>query len=151
MGRRRSRRQHDMSARCWKCGSSKPDPIRRPRLVYWLVKVFGYRICRCGGCHRLRLLSLKELTQSGEGPDPVAIDLASRPASGSRLTPPAVAVTARVSAETQRARPPTSSNACPNCGRTDWQRSPRTPEERRLRAGPMARCLVCGQRFPLGP
>src|SRR5436305_4689059 len=33
-----------------------------------------YRICRCGGCHRLRLLSLKELTQGGEGPDPVAID-----------------------------------------------------------------------------
>lgn len=40
---------------CRKCGSTKTGSARHG-FSYHLARIFGYRLRRCGGCHRLRLI-----------------------------------------------------------------------------------------------
>src|SRR5438094_5679883 len=44
-----------MERPCWRCGSTKLDPVENPLLLYWLLRAFGLQLCHCGGCHRFRL------------------------------------------------------------------------------------------------
>jgi hypothetical protein len=48
--------RYDFERPCWKCGATKLDAIDSPRLLYWAVRLCGFQLCTCGGCHRKRIL-----------------------------------------------------------------------------------------------
>jgi DUF438 domain-containing protein len=48
-----------MSSLCYRCGSSEFYqfyPRHHPRILYWITKKLGYRVVRCAGCRRLRIV-----------------------------------------------------------------------------------------------
>jgi len=136
-----------MRVRCWNCGSRKPEPVYRPKSLCWIAKAFGCRLCRCGGCHRLRLIRLQDLIRSQESPEYLTSYPAAAQFSPLQTMTETAALTGRgVSGGGNQMQ---ASNQCPQCGSSNYQRSPRTQAERLVKSGPMARCLRCGYRFPL--
>lgn len=132
-----------MAAPCWKCGSRKADAVRYPRVIYWLAKALGYRLSRCGGCHRFRLVSRRSYDDQ-----PTSLPV-SEPKPQGQTGEPVTFRTPAVPRDPVTTPRLNSPNSCPRCGNPDYQRSPRTIAERRRRTGPMARCLACSFRYPL--
>jgi DNA-directed RNA polymerase subunit RPC12/RpoP len=108
-------------ARCRRCGATKRSRLRHPRLLYELVKVFGYRLYRCSGCRHFLLVKRQPETAPARSPV---------------VSPP------------DREATPKPANACPECGSTQYRRSHRKLSERLAKKGPMVRCRICRHRFP---
>lgn len=102
---------------CRKCGSTKMGSAHN-ELLSKLARALGYRLKRCGGCHRLRLLPAHPKS------DPRAIR---QPVD----SPDVAAKTAK----------------CPYCGSADTRRSRRRWYDRLMKRPRMARCRACRRRF----
>lgn len=106
---------------CVRCGATKIDSVYHG-YTYMLAHKIGLHLCRCGGCHGLRLIRLsmlQKLRESEERPIPA------------RLVMPEV-----------------HASVCPHCGSKDFRRSRRHWYERLALRPRMARCKQCGRRFP---
>jgi len=131
---------------CPKCGATKTDPVPH-NFKYNLARALGYRLQKCSRCRAARYLprhSEKRYGSSQSGKD-----LINEPGFGEK---PGRLV--RPEAEPSLGRPSAadSSNGdvfhCPACGSRGYHRTERTTRERILRRAPMARCEICGLRFP---
>src|SRR5207245_3952484 len=81
-----------MVSRCWKCGVTKRERMHRPRILVWPLRLIGFGLYSCAGCHAWRVLP------RGSGPYPTETPKA----------PPARAPTS-----------PHQTNDCPHSGRAN--------------------------------
>lgn len=106
---------------CRKCGSTKTGSARHG-FMYNIARLFGFRLRRCGGCHRLRLIARNRAAEPEV--------MRSAPV---KLSSPAL---------------PKNSPVCPYCGSDDFRRSRRRWYDHLLKRPKMARCRQCRRRFP---
>jgi transcription elongation factor Elf1 len=132
---------------CPKCGATKTDPVPH-NFRYNLARALGYRLQKCSRCRAARYLPRHSnnpsgSAQSGLQPTSVARSGAEpgeivrgETGPGPRVAPASVDL------------PSGQGFRCPACGSNGYHRTERTVQERMLRRGPMARCEICGLRFP---
>jgi transcription elongation factor Elf1 len=133
---------------CPKCGATKTDPVPH-NFKYDLARALGYRLQKCSRCRAARYLprhTRKPDGSSQAGKEPITVPWFGgdpnglvRPKASPGLEGHPVA-TADFSNEDMF--------HCPACGGKGYHRTERTTRERILRRAPMARCEICGLRFP---
>ncbi len=133
---------------CPKCGATKTDPVPHD-FKYNLARAFGYRLQKCSKCRAARYLPRH--TRKPDGSSQAGKQVTSAPRLGGD---PAGLVRAEagsmVEGRQEAAADHPSSHVfhCPACGSKGYHRTERTTGERILGRAPMARCEVCGLRFP---
>jgi ssDNA-binding Zn-finger/Zn-ribbon topoisomerase 1 len=132
---------------CPKCGETRTDPVRHGTM-YKLVWAFGYRLHRCPRCRAARYLprhrgKSRDLSQGGN-------ELAGAPWLAEERRAIGTAEARSEPKEDQVAADSSDRelHACPACGSMKCHRSRRTKLERLQSRPPMARCEMCGMRFP---
>jgi len=131
---------------CPKCGATKTDPVPH-NFKYNLARALGYRLQKCSRCRAARYLPRHSekrhaSSQSGE-------DLINEPGFGEK---PGRSIRPEAGPSLGGPSAADSSNGrvfhCPACGSRGYHRTERTTRERVLRQASMARCEICGVRFP---
>ena len=133
---------------CPKCGATKTDPVPHD-FKYNLARAFGYRLQICSRCRAARYLPRHtrkpdDSSQAGKQP-------ASAPRFGGDpegLVRPEASPEPEGHPVAAADFPNEDAFRCPACGSRGYHRTERTAGERMLRRAPMARCEVCGLRFP---
>jgi hypothetical protein len=150
-----------MSEPCPHCGGTKTDPVPKTRtLVYFWARHLGYEVRQCGRCRELRWLRPEDHRRRAEQSGATRVDAAAHAASTTAMATSAElqSHSARTDLVADKDSPPGTAllsgdkrrdGSCPTCGCSVYRRSHRTPLERFLLRGPMARCKECGRRFPL--
>jgi transcription elongation factor Elf1 len=133
---------------CPKCGATKTDPVPHD-FKYNLARALGYRLQKCSRCRATRFLprhSKKPLGTSQAGKLPTSEPRFGgepggfvKPEAGPGQEGHPVAVAESPNGDVFH---------CPACGSSRYHRTERTAGERMLRLAPMARCELCGVRFP---
>jgi transcription elongation factor Elf1 len=135
---------------CPKCGATKTDPVPHD-FKYDLARTFGYRLQKCSRCRAARYLPRH--TRKPDGSSQSGKQPTSAPRLGGGGDPEGLVrakADSRPEGRQVGADDVTNRDAfrCPACGSKGYHRTERTPQERILRSAPMARCEICGQRFP---
>ena len=131
---------------CPKCGATKTDPVPHA-FKYNLARALGYRLQKCSRCRAARYLP-----RHARKPD-VSSRAGKEPTRAPRLGGDPVGLVRAEADSAREGRQEVPAGLpgvfhCPACGSEGYHRTERTPRERILRRPPMARCEVCGQRFP---
>ena len=134
---------------CPKCGATKTDPVPH-NFKYNLARALGYRLQKCSRCRAARYLPrhrTKPHGSSESGKLPSSVPRAGVQ-TGELVSPERAP--GLIGSEVAAAQLPSDDDQfhCPACGSRRYHRSERTVQERVLRRPPMARCEICGLRFP---
>lgn len=133
---------------CPKCGATKTDPVPHD-FKYDLARAFGYRLQKCSRCRAARYLprhTRKPDGSSHAGRQPTSAPRGGREPEG--LVMPEASPGLEGHPVAAADLPNDDVFRCPACGSRGYHRTQRTPGERMLRHEPMARCEICGLRFP---
>jgi transcription elongation factor Elf1 len=137
-----------MISPCPKCGATKTDPVPHA-FKYNLARALGYRLQKCSRCRAARYLPRHTRRPDGSS------QAGKQPTSAARFgEEPKGLVRPEASAGLEGRReaaadfPSSDVFHCPACGSKGYHRTERTTRERILHHPPMARCEICGLRFP---
>jgi transcription elongation factor Elf1 len=135
---------------CPKCGATKTDPVPHD-FKYDLARAFGYRLQKCSRCRAARYLPRH--TRKPDGSSQAGKKPTSAPRLGGGGDPEGLVRTeadSRLEGRQVAAADVPNGDAfrCPACGSKGYHRTERTTRERILGGAPMARCEICGRRFP---
>ena len=133
---------------CPKCGATKTDPVPHD-FQYNLARAFGYRLQKCSRCRAARYLprhTRKPDGSSQAGKQPISTPRFREEPKGLARPEASPGLEGRQVAAADF--PGSDVFHCPACGSKGYHRTDRTPRERLLRQAPMARCEICGLRFP---
>ena len=133
---------------CPKCGATKTDPVPHD-FKYNLARAFGYRLQKCSRCRTARYLPRHTRKPDGSS------QAGKQPTSVPRFAGEPEGLVRREASPGVEGHQVAAANFpngdvfhCPACGGRGYHRTERTTGERMLRHAPMARCEVCGLRFP---
>jgi len=133
---------------CPKCGATKTDPVPH-NFKYNLARALGYRLQKCSRCRASRYLPRHSRNPSDSAQSGVEPAAALRPGGhAGRSVGPQADPGADARPVVTADLPDGDRFHCPACGSRGYHRTERTTHERMLHRGPMARCEICGQRFP---